>query len=181
MSVTDRYTAGSASAHGAGRPAPTGRRALQAERCAAVACLLAAAWLGLRAESLVTQSSIARPGTLPPHAIIWLGAGVLGFAALGWTVQTFRRSEPVAVPEIGRLRDGLVVFVILAVGAWSTQWLGLLAAAGLTYIALLLFYRDRGKAFMLASTVAYLLVLHYGLEVLLAVPLPRSPLLPLPF
>ena len=63
-----------------GRPAGT-PRTLLAERGAAVLCVLVATWLGVRAESFVTQSSIARPGALPPHAVIWLGAAVLGWLA----------------------------------------------------------------------------------------------------
>lgn len=156
-------------------------RALLAERCCAILCFLAAAWLGLRAESFVSQSNYARAGALPAHGIIWIGAAVLGLASLGWAIQAFRRKEAVPVPDIGPLRDALALFVVLLVGAWATQWLGLLLAAGLTYLVLLLFYRDRGWLFLAVSAVAYLLVLHYGLEVLLAVPLPRSPILPLPF
>lgn len=180
MSVVERPMTGNASTPGPWRPGPPAR-ALVAERCAAVLCVLVAAWLGFRSESLVTQSSIARPGTLPPHALIWVGAGVLGLASLLWTVQAFRRSEPVVVPDIGPLPDTAIAFVVLAVGAWSAPWLGLLAAAALTYVALLLFYRDKGWLFISVSTVVYVLVLHYGLEVLLAVPLPKSPLIPLPF
>jgi hypothetical protein len=154
---------------------------LVAERCAAVVSLLVAAWLGWRAESFVTQSSIARPGTLPPHALIWVGAAVLGVASAVWAVQAFRRSEPLEVPDVGPAKDAALAFVVLAVGAWSATWLGLLVAGAITYVALLMFYRDKGWLFISVSTVAYLLVLHYGLEVLLAVPLPRSPLIPLPF
>lgn len=179
MSVVER-PAGTGAPNVSGRPAGT-PRTLLAERGAAVLCVLVATWLGVRAESFVTQSSIARPGALPPHAVIWLGAAVLGLSSLLWAVQAFRRTEAVDVPDLGRVRDALAVFALLAVGAWAAQWLGLLMAAATTYVALLVFYRDRGKLFILTSTVAYVLVLHYGLEVLLAVPLPRSPLLPLPF
>jgi hypothetical protein len=154
---------------------------LVAERCVAVVCVLMAVGLGWRAESFVTQSSIARPGTLPPHALIWVGAAVLGLSSLVWAVQAFRRSEPLDVPDIGPARDAALAFAVLVVGAWSTTWLGLLVAGALTYVALMIFYRDKGWLFISASTVGYLLVLHYGLEVLLAVPLPRSPLIPLPF
>ena len=121
------------------------------------------------------------PRTLPPHALIWVGAAVLGVASAFWVGQAFRRSEPLDVPDVGPAKDAALAFVVLAVGAWSATWLGLLVASALTSIALHVFYRDRGWLFISVSTVAYVLVLHYGLEVLLAVPLPRSPLIPLPF
>ncbi len=166
-----------------GRPGTGGGvdSTLLAERLIALLCLAVAVVIGLRAESLVTQSSIARPGVLPAHGLLWLGAGVLGVASLVWVVQAFRRGTGVEVPDVGRFRDVLAVLAVLVVGAWSAQWLGLLLAAGATYIALLLYYRDQGRIFILLSAVGYLVFLHYGLEVLLTVPLPRSPILPLPF
>ena len=156
-------------------------RGLAAERACAVLCLVTAAYIGVRAESLVSQSSIARPGAFPAHGALWLGAGVLGLASLAWTVQAFRRQEAVHVPDLGRASDVLAVFAVLMVGAWSAAWLGLLLAAGLTYVALLLYYRDKNWVFVLGSAVGYLVFLHYGLEVLLGVPLARSPILPLAF
>lgn len=156
-------------------------RGLFAERACAVLCLVAAAFIGVRAESLVSQSSIARPGAFPAHGALWLGAGVLGLASLAWTVQAFRRKEAVHVPDLGRSYDVLAVFAVLMVGAWSATWLGLLLAAGLTYVALLFYYRDKNWVFVLGSVIGYLLFLHYGLEVLLGVPLARSPILPLAF
>ena len=180
MSVVERPAADPASTSSrGGHSGPA--RALVAERCAAVVSLLVAAGIGLRAESFVTQSSFARPGTMPPHALIWVGAAVLGVASAFWVVQAFRRTEPLEVPDVGPAKDAALAFVVLAVGAWSATWLGLLIASALTYVALLVFYRDRGWLFISISTISYLLVLHYGLEVLLAVPLPRSPLIPLPF
>ena len=156
-------------------------RGLLAERACAVLCLVVAAVVGVRAESLVSQSTIARPGAFPAHGVLWLGAGVLGLASLAWTVQSFRRTESLHVPDLGRVKDVLAVFAVLMVGAWSARWLGLLLAAGLTYVALMLYYRDRNWAFVLGSAVGYLLLLHYGLEVLLDVPLARSPILPFDF
>jgi len=151
------------------------------ERACALACLSLAGFILLRAESLVSQSSIARPGAFPAHGALWMGAGVLGLASLAWVFQAFRRHEALHVPDLGRGRDVLVVFAFLLFGAWSARWLGLLLASGMTYVALMLYYRERNWVFLLASVVGYLLVLHYGLEVLLDVPLARSPLLPLPF
>lgn len=175
--------------HGLGSPekaSPTPRRGraergLLVERSFALLCLTVSAFIGVRAESLVSQSSIARPGAFPAHGALWLGAGVLGLASLAWAVQAFRRQEAVHVPDLGRAGDVMAVFSLLMVGAWSSRWLGLLLASGLTYVALLLYYRDKNRIFILVSAVAYVVLLHYGLEVLLGVPLARSPILPLPF
>lgn len=156
-------------------------RGLRFERGCAVACLVGSAFVGVRAESLVSQSSIARPGAFPAHGALWIGAGVLGLASLAWTVQAFRRRQPVQVPDLGRTADVLAVFAVLLVGAWSARWLGLLLASGLTYVALMLYYRDQNRIFVLASAISYVVLLHFGLEVLLGVPLARSPVLPLPF
>ena len=156
-------------------------RGLVFERVFAVLCLTLAAFIGFRAESLVSQSAIARPGAFPAHGALWMGAGVLGLASLAWTVQAFRRREAVQVPDLGRAGDVLAVFALLVIGAWSARWLGLLLASGVTYVALLQFYRDKNWIFVLGSAVAYLVFLHFGLEVLLGVPLARSPIFPLPF
>ncbi|MGH3358703.1 MAG: tripartite tricarboxylate transporter TctB family protein [Nocardioidaceae bacterium] len=175
-----------ATGHSATEPEPAREpgprvRAVAFERGFALLCLAVAAFVGLRAESLVSQSSIARTGAFPAHGALWIAAGVLGISSAVWTVQAFRRNESAHVPDLGRVPDVLVVLVLLLVGAWSTRWLGLLPAAGLTYIALMLFYRDRGWLFVVSSLVGYLVLIHYGLEVLLGVALPRSSILPLPF
>ena len=151
------------------------------ERLCAVLCLVTAVVIGLRAESFVSKSDIARPGAFPPHGALWLAALVLGLASLGWVIQAFRRQEAIFVPDLGRTSEVIVASVILVIGAISARWLGLLPAAGLTYAALLLYYRDKGKIFIAVSTVGYLVFLHYGLEVLLGVPLARSPFFSLPF
>lgn len=155
--------------------------ALVLERVVAVGCLAISAYVGLAAESLVSASTMERPGAFPPHGVLWVASAVLGVASAVWVVQAFRGSTATHVPGLGRPRDVLIVLALLLVGAWSIRWLGLLPAAAATYLLLMLFYRDRGRVFVVGSVVAYVLVLHYGLEALLGVLLPRSPILPLPF
>lgn len=155
-------------------------RALLSERICAVLCLILSAFIGLRAETLVSQSSIARPGAFPAHGALWIGAGVLGVASLAWTVQAFRRRTAPHVVGLGRASESMVVFAVLMVGAWSARWLGLLPASGLTYLVLMYYYRDKNWLFVLGSLAGYMALLYYGLEVLLGVPMPKSPF-PLPF
>lgn len=154
---------------------------LAVERACAVTCLVAASLIGIFAEALVSDSSVSRPGAFPAHGALWLGSFVLGAGSVGWLLQSLRRREPVVVSELAPVAQVLKVLGILIVGAWAAQWLGLLAASAATYVALLVYYRDRNWIFVLGSTVAYVLLLHYGLEVLLDVRLARSPILPLPF
>lgn len=163
------------------RTGDRGGSALGLERACAVLCLALSAYVGLGAESLVSESSMERPGVFPPHGALWVAAGVLGISSAVWVVQAFRRRAATYVADLGRPRDVMIVLAVLVVGAWSVRWLGLLPAAAATYLVLMVFYRDRGLIFVVGSLVAYVLVLHYGLEVLLGVPLPRSPILPLPF
>lgn len=179
--MTDSGTGGEAPGTGAAHTMGEGRYTLGLERVCAILCLAVSAYVGLGAESLVSDSSMERPGVFPPHGALWVGSAVLGIASAVWVVQTFRRSTATYVPDVGRPRDVLIVLAVLVVGAWSVRWLGLLPAAASTYLVLMVYYRDRGRVFVLASVVAYVLVLHYGLEFLLGVPLPRSPILPLPF
>lgn len=158
-----------------------GGYALGLERVCAVLCLAISAYVGVGAESLVSDSSMERPGVFPAHGALWVAAGVLGTSSAVWVVHAFRRPVAVRVPDLGRPRDVMIVLAVLVVGAWSVRWLGLLPAAASTYLVLMVFYRDRGRLFVIGSVVAYVLTLHYGLEFLLGVPLPRSPILPIPF
>lgn len=157
------------------------RRVLACERAAAVALVAIGLAVVVRAESLTSVSAFARPGALPAHGALIIGGGVLALASAAWALQAFRRDDVVLSDDAGRLRHVLFVFALLVAAAWSAHYLGLLAAAALAYIGLLLFYRDRNWIFIGVSVVAYVLILHYGLEVGLRVPLPRSPYLPLPF
>lgn len=157
------------------------RLVLLSERVAAVALCLAGVLIVLRAESLTSTSAFARPGAFPAHGALIIGGGVLALSAAAWAVQAFRRTEAIMVPDAGRLKHVLFVFAMLMVAAWSAAYLGLLLAAGLAYIGLLLFYRDRNWIFIGVSVVAYTALIHYGLEVGLRVPLFKSPYLPLPF
>ncbi len=163
-----------------GKPS-SNRGRLLAERCMAVTCLVIACWVGLRAESLVTTSSVSRPGAFPAHGALWIAALVLGLASLAWTVQSFRRGRPAPAEQTGPLRDALGAFVIMLIGAWLVTWLGLLLACGIAYIGLMVFYRDRNWLLIGVTTVAYLCAVYYGLGVALRVPLPTSPILDLPF
>lgn len=158
-----------------------GGYALVLERVCAVLCLAISAYVGIGAESLVSESSIERPGVFPAHGALWVAAGVLGISSAVWVVHAFRRPAATHVPDLGRPRDVLIVLAVLIAGAWSVRWLGLLPAAASTYLVLMVFYRDRGRLFVIGSVVAYVLTLHYGLEFLLGVPLPRSSILPIPF
>jgi hypothetical protein len=150
------------------------------ERTTALACLTLAVFVGVRAESLVSQSTLAQSGAFPPHGVLWLGAGILGLASLVWVIQLLRETPPHST-DVAKVREVLPVFSVLIGGAWAAQWLGLLLAAGLTYVALLLYYRDQSRIFIAVSVVAYMGLLHYGMEVLLKVPLAKSPLFQLPF
>lgn len=160
---------------------PTMHRMLIAERVAAVACLLVALYVGFFARDLVSTSNFSRPGAFPASGALVMAATVLGLASAGWVYQAFARREPVAAPDLGRFREALVSFAILMIGAYAARWLGLLGAAGLTYVALLAYFRDRNWIFVVVSTVAYLLVIYYGLGQALRVPLPGSTFLPGPW
>lgn len=165
------------------RPTPAGSWITGArfERSCAAACLALAVFVGWRADSLVSHSAVAQPGAFPPHGVLWLGSAVLGLASARWLVQTFGPRQAVPAPDIGPPREVAPTLGILVVGAWAAYWIGLLPAAALTYVALMLYYRDRSRRFIAISVTAYVLLLHYGLEVLLQIPLARSPVLPLPF
>ncbi|MGW3606776.1 tripartite tricarboxylate transporter TctB family protein [Micromonospora sp. NPDC005161] len=154
---------------------------LVAERSLAVLCLVASTFIFVRAEALVSHSSIARDGAFPPHAALWLGSAVLGLSSIGWLVQLRRAQPTTEVTTEGTVLEALTVFAIALLGAWLAGWLGLLTAAGVTYLAVLFYYREGNKLFIFGSCAAYLVLLHYSVEVLLRVPLPRSPYLPLPF
>lgn len=160
---------------------PTMNRMLIAERAAAVVCLLVALYVGVFAGDLVSTSNFSRPGAFPAWGALVMAAIVLGSASAAWVYQAFRRREAVEVPDLGRFREALVSFAILMVGAYTIQWLGLLAASGLTYLALLVYFRDRNWIFMAVSTIGYLLVIYYGLGQALRVPLPTSTFLPGPW
>lgn len=156
-------------------------RMLIAERAAALVCLLVAVFVGLFAGDLVSSSHLSRPGAFPASGALVIAAVVLGLSSAAWVVQAFRREEPVVIPDLGNFAEALVSFAILMIGAYVVQWLGLLLAAGVTYVALLLYFRDRNWLFMLISTVGYLLVIYYGLGEALRVPLPSSTFLPEPW
>ncbi|GLU49777.1 tripartite tricarboxylate transporter TctB family protein [Nocardiopsis ansamitocini] len=166
---------------GAGEPDEQTHGSLLFERITAGVCLAGSVFLLVRAESLISQSALARPGAFPAHGAILLAAAVLGLASLGWLIQALRKRAPDGEGGVAPFPEVLPVFAILLVGAYSAGWLGLLPAAALTYIAVMLYYRDRGVAFILISAVVYVAFLHYGMEVLLQVPLARSPYLALPF
>lgn len=154
---------------------------LKAERITAVIFLLVSCWVGLRAESLVTVSSMHRSGTLPAHGALWLAAAVMGISSLCWCIQSFRKTSAPDVGDVGPASEALIAFAIMMLGAWLITWLGLLLAAGVTYLVLMLFYRDRGWLLMAVSSVGYLALIYYGLGVALRVPLPTSTIFPIPF
>lgn len=164
-----------------GVPGSPDQRRLIAERVAAAICLAGSVLLVATAESLVSNSSVSRPGAFPPHGALWLAGGVLGVASLVWLVKTFRAGRTVSTERLAPMREVLVMFVILLAGAFAVRWLGLLVAGALTYVLILVYYRDKNKIFVLVSVVGYVLLVHYGMEVMLKVPLAPSPYFDLPF